>query len=72
MRSIIHQAGLMTQLRNCWSLTALMMITTLPGPPIITVSLPLVFSSNRSTAGGKFDLIDYELYASFNQYDGTN
>ncbi len=49
-----------------------MMITTLPGPPIITVSLPLVFSSNRSTAGGKFDLIDYELYASFNQYDGTN
>ncbi len=41
------------------------------GPPIITVSLPLVFSSNRSTAGGKFDLIDYELYASFNQYDGT-
>jgi hypothetical protein len=41
------------------------------GPPMVTLTLPLVFSSNRSTSGGKFDLIDYELYIVFNQYDGT-
>ncbi|MFO7615682.1 MAG: hypothetical protein R6V75_00350 [Bacteroidales bacterium] len=41
------------------------------GVPSISLTLPLVFSSNRSTSGGKFDLIDYEVYVVFNQYDGT-
>jgi hypothetical protein len=41
------------------------------GPPTISFTLPLVFSSNRGTQGGKYDLVDYELYIYFNQYDGT-
>ena len=41
------------------------------GPPTISFTLPLVFSSNRSTFGKKYDLIDYELWAAFNQVDGS-
>lgn len=41
------------------------------GPPTITFSLPLVFSSNRYTEGKKYDLINYELWLVFNQTSGA-
>ncbi|OFY46678.1 MAG: hypothetical protein A2X22_11320 [Bacteroidetes bacterium GWF2_49_14] len=41
------------------------------GPPTISFTLPLVFSSNRYTLGKKYDLMNYELWAGFNQVDGT-
>ena len=39
--------------------------------PVISFYLPMVFSSNRASLGGKFDLVDYELYAEFNQVTGS-
>jgi hypothetical protein len=41
------------------------------GPPTISFTLPLVFSTNRYTFGKKYDLVDYELWAAFNQVDGS-
>lgn len=41
------------------------------GPPMISFTLPLIFSTNRGSDGGKYDLLDYELFIYFNQYDGT-
>jgi len=41
------------------------------GPAVISYSLPLVFSSNRYTAGKKYDLINYELYLVFDQTTGV-
>jgi len=41
------------------------------GMPTISFYLPIVFSSNRTSLGGKFDLVDYELYAEFNQVTGS-
>lgn len=40
------------------------------GPPTISYSLPLVFSSNRYSLGKKYDLVDYELMLSFDQTAG--
>jgi hypothetical protein len=41
------------------------------GPPTISYSMPLVFSSNRYSDGKKYDLIGYELYVVFNQTSGV-
>ena len=41
------------------------------GPPTISYSLPLVFSTNRNTSGKKYDLISYELWLVFNQTTGA-
>ena len=41
------------------------------GPGNITMTLPLVFSTNRFTNGKKYDLIDYELIVQFNQTTGA-
>ena len=41
------------------------------GPPTFSFSIPLLFSSNRASEGGKFDILDYELFTSFNQNDGS-
>ncbi len=41
------------------------------GPPSISFSMPLVFSSNRDSDGDNFNLIEYQLYVRFNQTDGT-
>ncbi|MFA5815074.1 MAG: hypothetical protein WC865_05595 [Bacteroidales bacterium] len=41
------------------------------GPPTISYSLPLVFSSNRYSEGKKFDLIGFELWLVFNQTSGA-
>lgn len=41
------------------------------GPANITLTLPLVFSTNRATLGKKYDLIDYELVVVFNQTTGA-
>jgi len=40
------------------------------GPPLISYSLPLVFSSNRYTEGKKYDLINFDLWIIFNQTSG--
>lgn len=37
------------------------------GPPTITYSLPLLFSSNRYTEGKKYDLITFDLWIVFDQ-----
>ena len=39
-------------------------------PPMITMSFPLSFSSNRATHGGTFDFVGVQVLISFNQYDG--
>lgn len=41
------------------------------GPPVMNLRFPLIFSSNRDSKGESFDLIDYDVYVSFNQHDGT-
>ncbi|MCD6331650.1 MAG: PD40 domain-containing protein [Bacteroidales bacterium] len=41
------------------------------GPPTLAFSIPLVFSSNRNSNGEDYDLVEYQLYASFNQFDGS-
>lgn len=41
------------------------------GPATINLKFPLIFSTNRATMGGKYDLISYDLYINFNQTDGT-
>ncbi|MCD6347314.1 MAG: PD40 domain-containing protein [Bacteroidales bacterium] len=41
------------------------------GPPMINYQMALVFSTNRYTKGEKYDLVDYNLFLQFNQYDGT-
>jgi hypothetical protein len=37
------------------------------GPPTISYSLPLLFSSNRYTLGKKYDLINFDLWLVFDQ-----
>lgn len=41
------------------------------GPPVMNLSFPLIFSSNRNTKGEDYDLVDYNVIVSFNQNDGT-
>jgi len=41
------------------------------GPATIAFAFPFVFSSNRTTEGGTFDLIDYQVYVSFDQNAGN-
>jgi len=41
------------------------------GPTTISLSLPLVFSTNRATEGKKYDLIGYEVYIDFDQTSGA-
>lgn len=41
------------------------------GPPVMNIRFPLVFSTNRSSKGADYDLIDYDVYVSFNQHDGS-
>lgn len=41
------------------------------GPSVLSFSIPLVFSTNRTTAGKKYDLISYDLWIFFNQTSGS-
>ena len=41
------------------------------GPPTISYSLPLVFSSNRYSEGKKYDLIGFDLWLVFDQTSGA-
>jgi hypothetical protein len=41
------------------------------GPPTINLRFPLIFSTNRYTKGETFDLIDFDMYIYFDQYDGS-
>jgi len=40
-------------------------------PSIINIQIPLIFSTNRFTRGEKYDLVDYNLYISFDQTEGS-
>ncbi|MCK5821534.1 MAG: PD40 domain-containing protein [Bacteroidales bacterium] len=40
-------------------------------PATINIQIPLIFSSNRYTKGGKYDLVDYNLYIFFDKTDGS-
>ncbi len=41
------------------------------GPGILSLAIPIVFSSNRNTLGKAYDLIAYQLMISFNQTSGA-
>lgn len=41
------------------------------GPPSIGYNFNLIFSTNRSTEGEKYDLISYDLWISFDQHYGN-